>query len=356
MMKMRYLKIAVLSVLMMIPMVVMAEVVTVKTTKVRIDKSPESDFFKSNGNAYFSNKLPMPIQITPPTPLEFGNGKSDFPYGALQRGFYLTALQLALSEAEVGDPAAQTLIGHIYETGRAVDRDEVKARQWYEIAAKSENPEAELRLGQYYLYGRGGLEKDSEMAAILFTKSSDRGNLGAKLNLGILHMNGEGVNRDVVKAEQLLEEVANRDIPEAQYVLGAALLDGELGTPDLDRAAHWLEQAALNGNINAQVQFGVIKFQGRGVDADEEIGANWLLKAAEAGNVVAMNRVSRLLLFGKGLETNIPEAAKWHLIARQFGLPDQELDIVLDSLTEEQLAEANNRAIQWLNYGFIPRQ
>ena len=38
----------------------------------------------------------------------------DEAFGAFQRGYYLTALSLALPRAEKGDGAAQTLIGEIY--------------------------------------------------------------------------------------------------------------------------------------------------------------------------------------------------------------------------------------------------
>src|SRR4051794_21216035 len=41
----------------------------------------------------------------------------DEAYGAFQRGFYLTALQLALPRAEKGDAKAQTLIAEIYARG-----------------------------------------------------------------------------------------------------------------------------------------------------------------------------------------------------------------------------------------------
>ena len=44
----------------------------------------------------------------------------DAAYGAFQRGFYLTALSLALPRAETGDKAAQTLIGEIYSKGLGV--------------------------------------------------------------------------------------------------------------------------------------------------------------------------------------------------------------------------------------------
>ena len=49
--------------------------------------------------------------------------RRDDAYGAFQRGYYLTALSLALPRAEKADPAAQTLIAEIYaKAGRGAER------------------------------------------------------------------------------------------------------------------------------------------------------------------------------------------------------------------------------------------
>src|SRR6185437_6412426 len=57
----------------------------------------------------------------------FGGGprtEEDDAYGAYQRGLYLTALALALPRAQNNDPAAQTLIGEIYNNGLGVAEDD----------------------------------------------------------------------------------------------------------------------------------------------------------------------------------------------------------------------------------------
>ena len=81
-----------------------------------------------------------------PTPIEAGPnaedisseifGRRDDAYGAYQRGFYLTALALALPRAENADPAAQTLIAEIYANGLGVAANVATASSWYQLAAK----------------------------------------------------------------------------------------------------------------------------------------------------------------------------------------------------------------------------
>ena len=58
-----------------------------------------------------ANALP---EIAPPPPAP---GGPDLAYGAFQRGFYLTAFDIAIKRAEAGDVPAQTLIALIYEGG-----------------------------------------------------------------------------------------------------------------------------------------------------------------------------------------------------------------------------------------------
>ncbi len=66
---------------------------------------------------------------------EVNTRSTDLAFGAFQRGYYLTALELALPRAESGDPAAQTLIAELYWKGLGVGRDPKKAVDWYQFAA-----------------------------------------------------------------------------------------------------------------------------------------------------------------------------------------------------------------------------
>ena len=53
----------------------------------------------------------------------------------LYRGEYATALKSFTLSAEQGDVYAQYSLGYMYENGRAVIQDNVRAHMWYNIAA-----------------------------------------------------------------------------------------------------------------------------------------------------------------------------------------------------------------------------
>ena len=54
---------------------------------------------------------------------------------------------------------AQYYLGHLYEKGLGVERDAVKAIQWYNKAAQNELADAECALGQLYCEGAPDCQK-----------------------------------------------------------------------------------------------------------------------------------------------------------------------------------------------------
>jgi len=48
-------------------------------------------------------------------------------------------------------------------------------------------------------------------------------------------------------------------------------------------------------------------------------------------------------------ETDLVQAAKWHLLAREAGVSDFSLDIMLAKLTKEQRVEADRGVDAWIS-------
>ena len=314
-----------------------------------VEDQPELIFDVNDESLELAPFLPIPMQFSPPPPLRIEGSEIDYAYGAFQRGFYQTALQLATEEALQGDHAAQALLGELYQSGLAVPRDLVKAREWYEIASHNGNVQAMFQLGLFYSEGIGGLPKDLEQAYRYFKAASDAGNLVASLNLGLYYLVGDAIPRDLDKAINLIESVANKGFPDAQYILGVALFDGEFGLPNKKLGMSWLKKAAESDHVAAQVRYGINRYQGVGTDIDKQDGAQWLLKAANAGNPIAMNRVAKIYRIGEGLEFDVIEAAKWHIISQHWeGIPDIDLEQFVVSLSDEEREEANKRVDEWI--------
>lgn len=296
---------------------------------------------------------PVPTELMAPTvnPAEevsdevFG-GKVDIAYGAFQRGFFLTALELALPRAERNDAAAQTLIAQIYAGGLGVPMSMEKAASWYRLASNNGDPLATFELALLYQSGRG-VERDRARAAELFRKASDAGNIAARYNLGLLHVEGVYAEPSLVKAAQMIGEAATAGLPEARYDYGSMLMEGAGVAPDPMGAAVQFQLAAEDGLVAAQIEYATLLYLGRGVERDREAAAQWYRRAADAGNPVAQNRVAKLLAAGEGVAPDPETAAMYRALARRQGLSDPQLDGLLLGLPAEVLASAEERARFW---------
>ncbi len=63
---------------------------------------------------------------------------------AYEAGNYETALEEWAVDAQDGDPVAQFLMGHLYESGLGLEADPVEAFQWYDLAASQDYKDAEI--------------------------------------------------------------------------------------------------------------------------------------------------------------------------------------------------------------------
>jgi TPR repeat protein len=74
---------------------------------------------------------------------------------AFSRQDYLLASQVFVPLAERGDPAAQTYLGFMFETGRGVPQNYTEAAMWYRRAAEQGDSLAQYSLGLLYDRGQG---------------------------------------------------------------------------------------------------------------------------------------------------------------------------------------------------------
>jgi uncharacterized protein len=274
------------------------------------------------------------------------NTRVDEAYGAFQRGYFLTALALALPRAEQNDAAAQTLIAELYADGLGVPQNLAAASGWYALASENGDPKASFRLALMYQDGNG-VPRNRRKAADLFALAVKQGSIQAKYNLALLHIEGIYAEPSLVKAASLMKEAADAGIPEAQYDYGTMLIEGAGVAPDPAEGASWINRAAEEGLVEAQVDFATMLYLGRGIAQDRAQAITWYERAARAGNAVAQNRYAKLLAVGEGVTLDLEAAAMWRALARRQGLTDPQLDKLLVSIAPQALARAEERARYW---------
>lgn len=273
-------------------------------------------------------------------------GPVDEAYGAFQQGYYLTAMDKALPRAQLGDPAAQTLIAEIMSQGLGVKRDTKNAAFWYGKAAEGGDPTAMFKYALILMEGRD-VKQDKAKADEYMRKAADAGQPSAQFNWAQILIADNPGKKGLELALPYYEKSAEQGIADAQYAVAQLYVS----LPDLPQekknlARAWLIRAAHAGFDTAELDIGVWLINGVGGKSDYKTGFEWLRIAANRGNVVAQNKLAHLYINAIGTGPDPVEAAKWYVLSRRAGLVDPALEDFYLGINEDQqkaAIEAANR-------------
>jgi len=286
----------------------------------------------------------MGADLPPLPPEKPFTGQVDEAYGAFQRGLYLTAFQAALPRAQLGDPAAQTLIAELLSQGLGVRRDTKNAAFWYSKAAEGGDATAMFKYALILIEGQD-VPRDRKAADVWMKKAADAGQPSAEFNWGqSLTADNPGA-KGLELALPYYEKSATQGIADAQYAVSQLYI----GLPNIppekkSQARAWLARAANAGFDTAQLDMGLWLISGTGGPIDLQGGFNWMKVAAYRGNVVAQNKLAHLYINAIGTTQQPVEAATWYVISRRAGLKDPELEDFYLGIEDDQQKSAIDAA------------
>ena len=145
-------------------------------------------------------------------------------------------------EAVVADPAqAKELykLGYAYEMGRDVEKDPVKAMEYYLRAAEMGHAPAFTRIGLLYRSGEG-VERNAEEAMKWLMEAIELGDANAADFYAEMHMNGQGIEKDPETALYWYVYAAEHGSHRGQYNAGRIYYEGKIVPQDLERARELL--------------------------------------------------------------------------------------------------------------------
>ncbi len=100
----------------------------------------------------------------------------------MDQGRYTDAMQELLPAARSGNAEAEELIGVMYASGLGVERDDIRAFEWYLRASLKGHPGAQSGIGWYYEVGRGMPEPDLIRAYTWYVLSTIGGDPDAAIS------------------------------------------------------------------------------------------------------------------------------------------------------------------------------
>lgn len=292
--------------------------------------------------------LVIPVNASPPntntapslpsiTANDFSSALSAYESGNTQ-----TALTIASSLARQGDSRAMVLAGRILMLDTAQPSNQSQAIHWLREAAKQENADAYMALGETALKSQAGLSPSD--ALHWFSKASQMQRADAKRVIGEMYIKGQGIAPDVTKGRDWLEQahdaqdsLAARKLGdswfdsnpnealswyekaaiqgdhEAAYIAAIMLAENLDVRPDSARQASLLRRAALGGHAAGMADYGLLVYQGAGAKQSNDQAADWFRKSAEAGDPEGQFLYAFTLAKGEGVQQSYEDAYYWLL-------------------------------------------
>lgn len=221
--------------------------------------------------------------------------------------------------ASVGNPFAYYQLAKlILSDEKAHPQEAEKAIEYLKKAVEAENPYAAYFLGKLYEKGQYVIKNTAE-AVRLYTMSAEHDNDFAAYRLGKLYLSGEGVLKDIDSAVHWLTFAGDRKNQYAEYALGGIYLIGEDVPKDILKALEYLKRSAGQGNQYAQYRSGKIYLMGEDVPKDILVALKFLLAAAEQGNQYAQYSLGKLYLMGKEVPKDKNAAIRWLTLSAAQG-------------------------------------
>lgn len=141
------------------------------------------------------------------------------------------------------------------------------------------------------------------------TASANDGDARAQHDLGIMYMQGNGVDRDPMLGVQWLEKSADNGMPKAQYHIGLLYQKGRGVSSNVKTAFGWYQKAARQGHVRAQYNLGTLYTEGKGTKRDYAEAARWFLRASREGLADAHYSLGKIHENGLGVERDQRKAA-----------------------------------------------
>ena len=150
--------------------------------------------------------------------------------------------------ADKGSSAAMVELGVMYGTGVGVAKDQAKARELFERAAKAGNPRGVTNLAAI----DGGTAANPAEARAMLAKAAEANSAEAQFQLGVMYAQGTGGPKDDVAARALFEKAAAQNHAGALEWLGSFTQSGRGGVQDTRAAKTYYERAAALGDEDAK--------------------------------------------------------------------------------------------------------
>ena len=232
---------------------------------------------------------------------------------------YVAALSSYLEAASLGHEAAQYRVGEIFLDGfEGIDKNYSEAYNWFHRAAEQGNSDALNRLGWMCEAGLG-VARDQSRAVNWFRQAAERGHLEAQFNLGAKYDNGEGVAQNHAEATRWYRLSAEQGFTDARFFLAQALEIGEGVPKNIQEAIDWYILATEDGHKSARLKLWTLALDGE--FKPEDIGEEIFIEriGADLGSPLALFKLGYRYDLGIGVIQDRDKAKRNYELSAERG-------------------------------------
>ena len=221
-----------------------------------VEKSPEKAFrmFRAAANG---NNIPAMHNLANCYMQGIGTLKND-----------AQALRWYTAAADSGFVRSMSVLAKSYEDGILSEKSPEKATEWYKRAAEKEEPYAMYKVARMYeredsLTGKKGKALRESETIKLYTRAAQLRNPQAQMKLAEFYGNGRYVKKDKKKRFEWLQHAANNGLMEAQEQVGMCFEKGRGAEKNDKKAYKYYKLAAEQGSEIGKAkayEFEVLKF------------------------------------------------------------------------------------------------
>ncbi len=231
-----------------------------------------------------------------------------------------------------GDPrVVMHNLGPVTDIGTALSRKDKDSpiATLYQQAAQRGDLDARMRLGIMFHEG-DGVSRDPEQAAYWFRLAASEKLPAGQAALGYLHEQGMGVEQDFGQALSWYRQAASKNNAWAEYRLGLMYREGRGVPRDNDKAIELLKASAAQGDVGGLFHLGEMYENGWGTTENPATASELYRKAAERNHDRAEYNLAVMYREGRGVPRDPAKSAQWFERAARMGYPPAQYALGLD--------------------------
>lgn len=208
-------------------------------------------------------------------------------------------------------------LGLCYRDGIGVNKDPLKSVEFLSRSSEHGNMKARVELANMYRKGIG-VERNMLDAIKWYERAAKSGDTWSMLQLGLIYRDGLGIEKDSDKADTWLSAYSQQALSSTEYAL-AEILRQSFSDENRLQSINWYEDAAKRGNINSLYTLGNIYRDGIMIAPDSSKAAEYYSTAADKMNPYSIYELAMLYLKGNGVPRDLVKSKSLFLRAAKMG-------------------------------------